>query len=111
MNDWDADPQRDAFNRAANNHSKEYWDKIQVYLKFARFVHHYDETGYSPHDDIDFVPMTLEELDGAEFPEQNIAVGRIAMIFIEPVVDLTDIDDWDEPPYYDPWDDYREDEN
>lgn len=102
--DWDADPQRDAFQRALEAHSAEYQRKITDYLEFAKIVHRYDETAFVEHDDIPFVPLTLDELDGMEFPEDHVAIGRIALILIEPY------DEYDVPDP-DPWmmfDDYDE---
>lgn len=71
MGDWDADPQREAYQRA-----------IGDYIEFAKIVQHYDKTAYPPHDDIDFEAGDLSHLDGEELDLDGNPVIQCAIFFI-----------------------------
>lgn len=84
--DWDADPQREAYQRA-----------IGDYIEFAKIIHNYDLEARPPHDDIDYPCLSLDELDGIEFSDRDVAIGRIALVFFCESLD----EDMSEP---EPWD-------
>jgi hypothetical protein len=37
-----------------------------IYFEFAKIVQNYNDTAHPEHDDIEFVPATIDELDGLE---------------------------------------------
>ena len=54
MGNYNDDERSNAYNR-------------HIYFEFASIVQHYNNTARPEHDDIDFVPATVDELDGIEF--------------------------------------------
>jgi hypothetical protein len=64
----DDDEQRAAYERAIDYH------------RFADIVQHYDDTARPDHDDIDYEPASLEQLDGAEFDHNGDDVPCIGII-------------------------------
>jgi hypothetical protein len=48
--------------------------KRHIYFEFANIVQHYNDTARPAHDDIDFVPATLDDLDGAEYDNDGNTV-------------------------------------
>ena len=98
MGDWDADPQREAYQRAVGD-----------YIEFAKIVQHYDRTARPAHDDIDFEAGDLAQLDGEELDIDGNPVIQCAIYLI--AIDEDD-DPWDHPEYdathliFDDYDDF-----
>lgn len=87
MGDWDADPQREAYQRAVGD-----------YIEFAKIVQHYDKTARPAHDDIDFEAGDLTQLDGEELDIDGNPVIQLSIMFIHIAEAIEDFGTWDDIP-------------
>jgi hypothetical protein len=60
-NEYHDDERANAYNR-------------HIYFEFARIVQQYDDTARPDHDDIDFDPASLDNLDGGEYDDNGTSV-------------------------------------
>jgi len=63
----DDDEQRNAYNRA-------------IFYQFADIVQHYDDECRPDHDDIDYQPATLDQLDGGDYDQYGDPVPTLGVI-------------------------------
>jgi len=87
VGDWDADPQREAYQRAMGD-----------YIEFAKIVQHYDKTARPAHDDIDFEAGDLTQLDGEELDMDGNPVIQLSILFIAIADAIEDFGSWDDIP-------------
>jgi hypothetical protein len=66
MAGYDDDEQRAAYDRAI--------EFARDNATFADIIQHYDDTARPDHDDIDYDPAGLDDLDGAEYDNRGVAV-------------------------------------
>lgn len=100
MGDWDADPQREAYQRAMGD-----------YIEFAKIVQHYDDTARPAHDDIDFEAGDLAQLDGEELDLDGNPVIQLSILLVTLAEAIEDFGSWEDIPddYEFTDDDYPED--
>lgn len=67
MGEHDDDERAAAYNR-------------HIYYEFANMVQNYDLTARPQHDDIDFTPATVDELDGIEFAPNGVDVSPVSLL-------------------------------
>lgn len=71
-------------------------DKYETFHRFADIVQHYDDEARPAHDDIDFDPLTLDDLDAIELDAKGQPVVQYGIVIIEFINDS----DFPEDPLY-----------
>jgi hypothetical protein len=78
MAGYDDDEQRAAYDRAI--------EFARDNAAFADIIQHYDDTARPDHDDIDYDPAGLDDLDGAEYDDNGdpvFLIGAVGTIIID----------------------------
>lgn len=88
-----------------DNHDSPAFNRY-VYHQFADIVQHYNDTARPAHDDIDFNPADLDELDGAEYDDHGYPVQQYGIILLILSSDPDSPDNDDLNDLRDPYDDF-----